>query len=56
MPVKNEGLFRLAGYAAGFALLFAIWHIAAVYVVGSILFPPPASVIVRAIELIRDAS
>ena len=26
MPVKNEALFRLGGYAAGFALLFAIWQ------------------------------
>lgn len=56
MPVKHEALFRLGGYAAGFALLFAIWHVAAVYIVGSILFPPPASVIVKAIELIGDGT
>jgi NitT/TauT family transport system permease protein len=56
MHSRNEGLFRIAGYATGFVALFAIWHIASVYLVGSILFPPPARVIVRAIELIRDGT
>lgn len=56
MWLRNGVLFRVAGYATGFAALFAIWHIASVYLVGSILFPPPARVIVRAIELIRDGT
>ena len=32
------------GYALGFASLFVIWHLAAVYVVSSVLFPPPVVV------------
>ena len=32
------------GYVLGFASLFVIWHLAAVYLVGSVLFPPPALV------------
>ena len=32
------------GYALGFVSLFVIWHLAAVYLVGSVLFPPPAVV------------
>ena len=54
--MKNEPLFRVLGYAAGFCLLFAIWHVAAVYVVGSILFPPPLRVFAKAIELIQDGT
>jgi ABC-type nitrate/sulfonate/bicarbonate transport system permease component len=49
-------LYRVGGYAGGFVLLFVIWHIAAVYIVGSVLFPPPAGVVVRAIELIQDGT
>jgi len=56
MPAHHETLYRLLGYACGFALLFAVWHIASVYVVASILFPPPGRVIAKAIELIRDGT
>jgi ABC-type nitrate/sulfonate/bicarbonate transport system permease component len=56
MPSRHEAMYRLLGYACGFALLFAVWHIAAVYVVASILFPPPGRVIAKAIELIRDGT
>lgn len=52
----RDKLFRVLGYIAGFALLFLIWHIAAVYLVGSILFPPPGRVIAKAIELIQDGT
>jgi len=51
---RNETLYRLLGYGCGFGLLFAIWHIAAVYIVGSILFPPPGRVIAKAIGLIEE--
>lgn len=44
------------GYAIGFASLFLLWHVAAVYLVHSALFPPPGSVIARAIELLRDGT
>jgi NitT/TauT family transport system permease protein len=46
----------LAGYAVGFGSLFAIWHIASVYLLNSILFPPPGRVIVKAIDLARDGT
>jgi ABC-type nitrate/sulfonate/bicarbonate transport system permease component len=32
------------GYALGFVSLFALWHLASVYLVSSVLFPPPAVV------------
>ena len=32
------------GYVLGFASLFVIWHLAAVYLVGSVLFPAPGVV------------
>jgi len=44
------------GTLAGFASMFLLWHVAAVYVVGSALFPPPAAVIVRAGALLRDGT
>ncbi len=40
----------------GFASLLLAWHVAAVYVVASVLFPPPYAVLVRAIALIEDGS
>ena len=54
--MNAQGLFRVLTYFAGFCLLFAVWHIAAVYVVGSILFPPPLQVFAKAIELIQDGT
>lgn len=54
--MNREALFRIAGYTAGFGLLFATWHIAAVYIVHSILFPPPVRVFAKAIELIQDGT
>jgi ABC-type nitrate/sulfonate/bicarbonate transport system permease component len=47
---------RLAGYVIGFGSLFAIWHIASVYLLNSILFPAPGSVVVKAIELAQDGT
>src|SRR5438093_1987045 len=41
------------GYALGFLSLFLIWHLAAVYVVSSVLFPPPAVVLREGLVLIR---
>ncbi len=45
---------RIGGYALGFASMFAIWHIASVYLLNSVLFPPPGRVILKAIELAED--
>jgi NitT/TauT family transport system permease protein len=53
--VRTEGrLATAAGYVAGFALLFLIWHLAATVLVKSILFPPPWPVFERAVVLIED--
>jgi ABC-type nitrate/sulfonate/bicarbonate transport system permease component len=50
----NGRAATVAGYAAGFALLFAIWHLAATTVARSALFPPPLPVLERAVVLIED--
>jgi len=49
-------LVRLSGYLIGFTSLFALWHIASVHVLNSVLFPPPGRVVAKAIELARDGS
>ena len=56
MHNRLDWLYRVGGYICGFALLFAIWHIAAVYYVRSILFPPPGRVILKAIELLQEGT
>lgn len=50
----RDAIGRMAGYALGFASLFVLWHVAAVWVVHSVLFPPPAQVIAKAIALAQD--
>ncbi len=40
----------------GFASLFAIWHIAASWILSSVLFPPPWKVFLKAIELAEDGT
>jgi ABC-type nitrate/sulfonate/bicarbonate transport system permease component len=52
----RQSLGPLAGYLAGFASLFLIWHIASTWLVGSVLFPPPWQVVTKAIELIQDGT
>jgi NitT/TauT family transport system permease protein len=52
----KRSLARLAGYAIGFASLFAVWHVASVYLLNSVLFPPPGQVVVKAMELARDGT
>jgi NitT/TauT family transport system permease protein len=44
----------VAWYIAGFALLFAVWHVAAAWLVRSALFPPPGPVLARAAALVED--
>ncbi|HEV7266610.1 MAG TPA: ABC transporter permease [Falsiroseomonas sp.] len=50
----NSRAAAVAGYVVGFALLFLIWHLAAVFLVRSVLFPPPWPVFERAWLLIED--
>jgi NitT/TauT family transport system permease protein len=52
--VLNSRAAAVAGYVVGFALLFLIWHLAAVFLVRSVLFPPPWPVFERAWLLIED--
>jgi len=47
---------RLAGYFVGFGSLFAIWHVASIYLLNSVLFPPPVRVVAKAIELAQDGT
>jgi NitT/TauT family transport system permease protein len=54
MPPTSRAA-TVAGYVAGFALLFLIWHLAAVFVVRSVLFPSPLPVFARAWVLIEDS-
>src|SRR5713101_5435238 len=42
------------GYALGFASLFALWHLASVYLVSSVLFPPPTLVFKKGVVLVRN--
>ena len=44
---------RYGGYALGFASLFVLWHLASIYLVSSVLFPPPAVVFRKAVILVR---
>jgi ABC-type nitrate/sulfonate/bicarbonate transport system permease component len=45
---------RYGGYVVGFVSLFVLWHLAAVYLVGSVLFPPPALVFKKAVVLVEN--
>jgi ABC-type nitrate/sulfonate/bicarbonate transport system permease component len=40
----------------GFAMLFLAWHVASTYIVRSVLFPPPAAVLAKAIKLAADGT
>ena len=52
----RRSLARLGGYAIGFASLFALWHVASIYLLNSVLFPPPGRVVAKAIELAQDGT
>src|SRR5215468_5643213 len=45
---------RYGGYALGFASLFLLWHLASLYLVGSVLFPPPTVVFRKAVVLAQS--
>jgi len=42
------------GYALGFVSLFMIWQLASLYVVSSVLFPPPTVVFSKGLLLVRN--
>jgi NitT/TauT family transport system permease protein len=50
----NSRAATIGGYAAGFTLLFLVWHLASTVLVRSVLFPPPLPVLERAVALIED--
>jgi ABC-type nitrate/sulfonate/bicarbonate transport system permease component len=52
----KRSLARLGGYLIGFVSLFALWHVASVYLLNSVLFPPPGRVVAKAIELAQDGT
>ena len=58
MSVPLRAVQRLwglyGGYAVGFASLFLLWHLASVYLVSSVLFPPPAAVFHKAVTLAQS--
>ncbi|HMH51409.1 MAG TPA: ABC transporter permease [Candidatus Acidoferrum sp.] len=45
---------QYGGYALGFVSLFVVWHLASVYLVGSVLFPPPTLVFKKGVVLVRN--
>src|SRR6058998_566902 len=48
-------LWRTYGaYALGFASLFAFWQLASLYLVSSVLFPPPTVVFAKGLLLARN--
>jgi NitT/TauT family transport system permease protein len=42
------------GYVLGFASLFVLWQLASLYLVSSVLFPPPTVVFRKAVVLVRN--
>jgi NitT/TauT family transport system permease protein len=46
----------MAPYLISFAALFVTWHVAAVYVVKSVLFPSPIAVFAKGAQLIADGT
>src|SRR2546426_6003801 len=42
------------GYALGFASLFVVWQLASLYLVSSVLFPPPTVVFSKGLLLVRN--
>jgi NitT/TauT family transport system permease protein len=43
-------------YLTGFASLFLVWHITSTWILPSVLFPTPAKVVLKAIELAEDGT
>jgi NitT/TauT family transport system permease protein len=43
-------------FLLSFAALFTLWHVVSVYVVASVLFPPPAAVFIKGAELVANGT
>ena len=52
----RRSVIGFSGYLVGFASLFALWHMASVYLLNSVLFPPPLRVVAKAVELAREGT
>jgi ABC-type nitrate/sulfonate/bicarbonate transport system permease component len=52
----TAALQRVGVYLLGFASLFLIWHIAAAWLLNSVLFPTPWKVVLKAVELAEDGT
>lgn len=52
----RAALSGIGVYLVGFASLFLIWHAASVWLLSSVLFPPPWKVFLKAIELAQDGT
>jgi NitT/TauT family transport system permease protein len=52
MPaLRNVGTYLL-----GFASLFLVWHVCSTWLIPSVLFPTPAKVFLKAVELVEDGT
>jgi ABC-type nitrate/sulfonate/bicarbonate transport system permease component len=51
-----RSVMRFSGYLVGFASLFVLWHVASVYLLNSVLFPPPMRVVAKAVELAEEGT
>ena len=54
MRLARHLLAVYGAYALGFASLFVIWQLTSIYLVGSVLFPPPTVVLRKGLMLARD--
>jgi ABC-type nitrate/sulfonate/bicarbonate transport system permease component len=52
----NASLRGVGLYLVGFASLFLIWHVAATWIIPSVLFPTPWMVLLKGIELAEDGT
>jgi ABC-type nitrate/sulfonate/bicarbonate transport system permease component len=54
MRLARHLLAVYGAYALGFASLFVIWQLTSIYLVGSVLFPPPTVVLRKGLVLARN--
>ena len=54
MRLARHLLTVYGAYALGFASLFVIWQLTSIYLVGSVLFPPPTVVFRKGLVLARN--
>src|SRR6266700_3402578 len=54
MRLARQLVTVYGAYALGFASLFVIWQLTSIYLVGSVLFPPPTVVLRKGLVLARN--